>query len=281
MSGISVPNLLGGGDMLSSSLNSQLAASMYQAMANAERENRGVPDSTRRAFLSGMDADARVARMGSQNMGDAEGMLSIAQSGMTGMKQSLTNMFELSSDIAGTILTTPEQFQAFRDTMEDMLDNMMGFAGGLEFNGYKLMDGSKPSFSLSAGGSQIDADMFNVLDTSLDDKVISGNGKSINLEALRAHIAGITDIDGAREFGELLTGLIDFSSTAVGALSSDIKNVNNLSTLLESQADIFDNVQKNHQDPDQTVPDPESSADLLQSLINSNSSTGNIFSGAS
>ncbi len=270
----SYPNFFNSTDLLTNVLNSKLASSMYNAVQG--QSSIPVPDNTRRSFVASMEADARVARQGAQNMLDAEGMLTIAQSNITAAKDSLQQMRTLTNELRTIQNVSPEQYIDYSNRLKDYANNITGIMNGAEFNGYKLLDGSNPTFNITGGGMSVDAEMPDLLAPSI--AVFGENNENLDVDKINTS-------DGVNSLIESIDSLISSATHAEASLSIEIKGVSNLATLLESQADVYDAVRKNHIDTDGDDTDDENdtptSNEILQALLQGSLSSGNIITGSS
>jgi len=270
--------------LLSQVMESKIAGLMYQNMENTQHPRRYVPDSTRRAFDSKMRADAGVFRQSSQNMTDAMGMVSVAQSGVTTIKHHLTEMHRIATEMASFDNLTPEQYEQYSKMLKEQSDLITGMAGNLEFNGMKLLNGTAGMNDdgvvvLQAGGNPMNQVFDNLLNGDGTGAVMGANG-TMDLAALAGETA-ITDQAGARDFIENLNSYIDRVGSIEANYSFDIKALENLSVLYENKADIFENtIQYKQEEENPQEEGNVNSASYLEQLL-ANSRSGTIFSGRS
>ncbi|MDR1777633.1 MAG: hypothetical protein LBR31_07390 [Desulfovibrio sp.] len=280
--------------LLQDVMNSKIASLLYTSMGEQQREDRRVPDSTRRAFLSRMKADAVTARQGAQNMEDAVSMVTTAQTGVTAIKQMLTDMRKIAVDMDTATGLTQDQYVGYLNQLLNYAQRMTDTAGTTQFNGFKLLDGSAGLngdgvFQLQAGNSSLEEVLVNMLDggaaanKTLDGtKLNLGNMAAELQDIMNSVVSGPTlpsqaDIQTATSSVlALIGGVFDRVAGIEARYSNDIKSLDNLRVLLESQGDIFDNVQKYHQENTDA-----SSKSYLDLLMNSSTSTGSILSGTS
>ncbi|GHV52286.1 hypothetical protein FACS1894206_00780 [Deltaproteobacteria bacterium] len=262
---------------LQSVLSSKIAFSLYTKAAAQQREKRLVPDSTRRAFLSRMKGDAVISRQGAQNMKDASDMVTTAQSGVTAIKQMLTDMRKIAADaLAGTY--TPAQYDAATAQLKDYAQKMIQTADSTQFNGFHLLNGTAHGngvFQLQAGNSALNEALVNLLDSSVTGGQVVNGGK-INLQNFLDNSTALvmTDTASAQNVITLLDTVSDSATGIEARYSNDIKSLGNLKALLESQADIFDNARKYYTQSPEKTP-----TNYLDMLLHSNSVTGGIFTG--
>lgn len=281
--------------ILQSSFDSKLAISIARAKEVQQRESRGMPNSTRRAFLSRMETDARTSRQGAQNMGDASTLLTTAQTGVTAIKHSIAEMNKIAAEAKKTSTLSEEDAAAFTTNLQSYAKYILETAKSTEFNGFKLLDGSNEEFKLHGDNMQITVDMANMLNSdaiansdntdpaTINKKVTDGGSLNLNNLHDSVVIKGTTDAERITDVQRILDMLDEVTQITTGFESNysyDIKGVNNFATMLNSQADIFDAVIKNHADPEPPTPAPDS-ASYLDSLVNGSYSNGNIFSGTS
>ena len=271
--------------LLSQVMESKIAGLMYKSMGS-QQPRRYVPDSTRRAFDSQMRGEAGVFRQSSQNMRDAMGMVTVAQSGVTAIKHHLTEMHKLATEMATDDNMSAAQYTQYSAMLKEQSDIITSLAKNLDFNGMKLMDGTAGMAAdgtvvLQAGGSPMDQVFTNLLNGDGTGAVL-GPGDSMDLAAIAGETT-ITDKAGAAAFVDSLNTYIDRVGTIEASYSYDIKALENLSVLFENRADIFEGTIQ-YPNEEETPPAPEprstSSADVLAQFLAS-SQNGSIFSGRS
>ncbi|MBQ9452124.1 MAG: hypothetical protein IJU65_02375 [Desulfovibrio sp.] len=217
------------------------------ASAQTEREDRSMPNSTRRAFESRMKADAAVARMASQNMEDAKAMVNVAQTGTTAIKSQLQAIQEILTDCAYTDGLTSEHLAGASASISNHIDEIVRLAQNTAFNGMTLMDGQHSSVQLQAGNSVRVQNFMNLLDTGLAAGTVLG-ANSMNLNNLATDLLGsglaLTSQGDARTALNKISDYIARMQNLESQYSYDYKSLDNLGILFEEQADIFDNAQK-------------------------------------
>ena len=265
--------------LLQGVMDSKVAMLLYNSMRTQQQEDRSMPDSTRRAFLSRMRADAVTSRQGAQNMEDAATMVTTAQTGVTAIKQMVTDMRRIAADVeanAGTL--TADQFQSYSAQLQDYARKIVRTADSTQFNGFQLLNGTAGMgrdgvIQLQAGNSSVQEVLTNMVDAAVADPLkVLDNGR-INLKNLEG-LMNITDAASASAASALLGDIFKAVAGVEAKYSNDIKSLDNLKVLLESQADIFDNVKKYHSEP--TTKEPES---YLDALMNSGFVKGGLITG--
>lgn len=261
-------------------MNSKIATLLYESMGTQQAESRRMPDSTRRAFLSRMRSDAVVSRQGAQNMEDASAMVTTAQTGVTAIKQMLTDMRRIAIDVVTYASTlTTEQFASYTAQLQDYVTRMVGTADSTQFNSFKLLNGTAGMnrdgvFQLQAGNSSVQEVLVNMLNSAVPaGQVLDSNG-NINLRNMSTLVT-MTDATTAQSTLDLVSKVFEYVSLVEARYGNDIRSLDNLKVLLEGQADIFDNVQTYHEGSNQTAA-PTSYLDLL---MNSGLVNGTILSG--
>lgn len=260
-------------------MDSKIASLLYQSMGTQKQEDRRMPDSTRRAFLSRMRVDAATSRQGAQNMKDAASMVTTAQTGTTAIKQILTDMRKVAVDMvthAGDL--TADQFASLSAQLQDYAKQMVATADTTEFNGFKLLNGSAGMnkdgvIQLQAGNSTVQEVLVNMVNSAVTDPSKVLDGGNMNLRNM-AGLMTATDGASAQNVLDLISSVFDRVQSIEARYSNDIKSLGNLSVLLESQADIFDNVKNYH-----TAAKEKKPPSYLDALMNGGYASGNIISG--
>lgn len=296
-------------------INNRLTKLVSNAAANVDREDRGVPDSTRRAFNSRMTSDARVARMAAQNMEDAKAMVNVAQTNVTAIKSQFQKIQELLIEYgeSDTLAQSDELTSGINNSLQDHIAEIVRLAKNTTFNGMNLFDGTNLTISdssnnkngftndyqiqvvLQAGESQRNQKFINFFDNhtiatvtgssgSLDiSNVLSSTNGNMNLDNLSAvlQINGTTAADRKQKAQTFLGDVqryIERMQSLESQYSYDYKSLDNLSILFEEQADIFDKTRE-RSEKKQTSSSSLSQAALLSELLASSSNSNAVLSG--
>lgn len=269
--------------MISGMMNSKLTAGIPNS---SERESRGMPNSTRRAFESAMRADAAVSRMAALNMRDATAFVETAQSSTTLIKSYLTEMRKITIDAAEYSDQSPERYEGYTDQLKKYAEQIVALSGSTNLNGFSLLNGSVGTdgvMQLQAGSSSIDQKFTNMLNTHGGGTNVLGANGEIDMGQL-AHddnvkMDGLGDVQGVQD---MLDRLIATTQAVEAQYSYDIKSLENLSTMFESQADIFELTSNDHKtpvggNPEEPAPEVESRA-YLEYLLSTMDGAGIINS---
>ncbi len=269
--------------LLSQVLDSRIATLMLQDMSTPRTEDRSAPGSTRWAFDSRMESDARQFAQSSQNMRDAVGMVEVAQSGVTSIKHQLSEMHSIVAEMAGVTEMSAEQYAAYSSSLAQQAQVIAQTANGIEFNGMKLLNGTAGmngdgTVVLQAGGDSMDQVFTNLMNNGLGTDVLSTTDGSMNLSALEAQ----TNITSQAEAETFLANLQTYMERLGGIeadYSYDIKALDSLSVLFDNRADIFENTIQYRSDGNgsETASNDEISSYLSEILMGN--VNGNIFSG--
>ncbi len=264
--------------LLSAVMESKVATSMYNNMESTLYTPRYKEDSSRLAFDSQMRTDAATYRVASQNMSDAVGMVSVAQSGVTAMKETLNDMHAIATELATLSGFTDEEYASYSRTLGELADTLVSLTKENSFNGFNLLDGSAGmnadgTVVLQGGNSQIDQDFVNFTDDSLTE-VMSSTSENMNLNLLKNETT-VTDKTSSQALADKLEQYINRLENVEANYSYDIKGLENLSVLYEDKANTFENTiqYKNEKEQDISLD----TSQYLDDLINANSSNGNIF----
>ena len=245
--------------LLTGYMNSKITAMLVSRLYGADA-TVAMPESTSRSLTSRMRLDSRVALQGAQNMQDAAAMVTAAQTDVTGIKDKLKQMKELAVEAATLDPLNSTDFAAAKDTLLGLAEDIVSIAKNSSFNGISLLDGkagmnSDGKIQLQAGNSSREQVLTNFLDGSaapgktLDGSKINMENLGKQLEDLLAGV-DLTDQDAAAAAFGKISGVLKDVFDRVGMVESqysyDIKSLNNMSVLLQGQADILDSAQKNH-----------------------------------
>ncbi|MBO4300046.1 MAG: hypothetical protein J5861_00430 [Desulfovibrio sp.] len=231
-----------------------------------EREDRSMPDSTRRAFDSRMKADAAVARVASQNMDDAKAMVNVAQTGATAIKSQLQAIQEILTDCAKTDGLTSEHLDGASASINEHISEIVRLAQNTSFNGMTLMDGQNATVQLQAGNSTRVQNFMNLLDASLPaGTVLGANSMNMNNLGAELFVTNGTTLTSQADAQAALAKIDDYIArmqNLEAQYSYDYKSLENLGILFEEQADIFDNAQKYS-----TATSASNDSDYLQQIL--------------
>ena len=258
-------------------LNSKLTKQVNQAAQSADREDRSMPNSTRRAFESRMKGDADVARMASQNMEDGKAMVNVAQTNATAIKSQLQAIQEILTDCAYTDSFSANVLSSAGQSSGEHIDEILRLAGEASFNGMHLMDGTagnNGTVELQAGNSVREQKFMNLLDGSLTGVLGS---HSMNLNLLSQELA-FTDQTSAKAALANVEKYIERMQGLESQYSYDYKSLDNLSLLFEEQADIYDQARERSSSSTSSGSASTSSSSILSELLTSSGSS--ILSGS-
>lgn len=276
-------------------VNTNLTKKALASSAKVQREDRSVPNSTRRAFESQMRADAAVSRVAAQNMDDAKAMVNVAQTGATAIKSQLQEIQKILTDFAKIDgIATADVLAETNAAITEHITEIQRLAQNTSFNGMNLMDGSAGMHQdgtvvLQAGrtgdvSSQRDQHFTNLLDTTLTGTTVLGTN-SMNVanlaDGLFDQSGGVltSQANAARALDTIAT-YIERMEGLENRYAYDYKALDNLGILFEEQADIFENASAYHAAQSTSTASaatPSTRQDYLQQILASLGNT-TIFS---
>ncbi|MBQ7606468.1 MAG: hypothetical protein IJU76_00550 [Desulfovibrionaceae bacterium] len=268
-------------------LNNRLTNLVANSSDTGEKESRGVPDSTRRAFESRMKADARVARMAAQNMEDGKSMVNVAQTNVTAIKSQLQSIQELLTNAAYSDSFSNINLADIKTAIGEHSAEIERLARNASFNGMNLFDGSLPNpdgssgtnnntVILQAGESQREQHFMILLDGF--GIVDSGGSMDLSKATLDSDLAQFTTQADAKAALERIDKYIDRIRGLEAQYSYDYRSLDNLSLLFEEQADIYDDTWERSASTKGTSTSTNN-ASILSELLSSSSSS--ILNGVS
>ena len=268
-------------------LNNRLTNLVANSSDSGEKESRGVPDSTRRAFESRMKADARVARMAAQNMEDGKSMVNVAQTNVTAIKSQLQSIQELLTNAAYSDSFSNINLADIKTAIGEHSAEIERLARNASFNGMNLFDGSLPNpdgssgtnnntVILQAGESQREQHFMILLDGF--GIVDSGGSMDLSKATLDSDLAQFTTQADAKAALERIDKYIDRIRGLEAQYSYDYRSLDNLSLLFEEQADIYDDTWERSASTKGTSTSTNN-ASILSELLSSSSSS--ILNGVS
>ena len=254
-------------------INSRLTNQVNKSKQYQEREDRSMPNSTRRAFESRMKTDAAVYRVAAQNMEDAKAMVNVAQTTTTAIKSQFQEVQKILTEAATQDSRTIDDYREMNKSLIECFSEIERLATNASFNGMKLMDGTTGNGQgsagqgvtvvLQAGGSTRNQNFMNLLDGSGTNYTPGNPSMDLSVSNL-VGTASTNATDGGIDYSGSGSLMIDTSGTAANAQASaqtaldlvekyidgitgleaqysyDYKSLDNLSILFEEQADIFE-----------------------------------------
>ncbi|MEG2004902.1 MAG: hypothetical protein RR014_02595 [Bilophila sp.] len=247
--------------VLENTLNSKITAMLYSKLYGS-KSTVAVPDSTRRAFVGQMNMGSRVSLQGAQNMKDAASLVTAAQTDVTAIKDKLNEMKKITIEAANKdAMLQPAQYEMMQTSLRSLADGIVAIAKSSSFNGINLLDGSAGMdkdgvISLQAGNSARDQVLTNMLDSSTAAGAASDGTGKLNLGNLKG-LMNMANSEDAEKLLGTLNNVFDRVQSIESQYSYDIKSLNNMTVLLMGQADIMDEVVKNHAPKEEeTKPTP-------------------------
>ena len=283
-------------------LNSQLTSQVTKAQQAQQREDFGVPNSTRRPFESRMKTEAAVYRVAAQNMEDGSAMVHMAQTGVTAIKSQLKDVEEILTDASAQDSMTIDDYKEVNKTLAKRFEEIEKIAQNTTFNGMSLLDGTAGNngvVTLQAGCSPRNQKFMNLLDGSgsaysagnqsmdLSFDTLFGNStltiattpppstpQRIGFLAIDTSSDAATANTSAQNALKLVKKYIEGIAGLEAQYSYDIKSLDNLGLLFEEQADIFEDAAKRASDSGSSSADPStmSRSEILSQLLATNPS---------
>ena len=272
-------------------LNSQLTSQVTKAQQAQQREDFGVPNSTRRPFESRMKTEAAVYRVAAQNMEDGSAMVHMAQTGVTAIKSQFKCVEKILTDAAAQDSMTIDSYNEINNTLAKRFEEIEKLARNTTFNGMSLLDGTAGNGGvviLQAGCSKREQKFMNLVDSNLSsgdyinsDVSIGQNTMdltastltsllSVNISSNDADQAQASAQDALKRVKKYIEGIAGLEAQ----YSYDIKSLDNLGLLFEEQADIFEDAAKRASDSGSSSADPStmSRSEILSQLLATNPS---------
>lgn len=272
-------------DLVQSTINAKLAEMAYSKVGKSRASYRPAYGATD-AFMGGLKAEARLDLQVAKNMEDGAGMVRAAQAGVTGISSKLKQIWELANEAANKAGISSERFGQIQNSINTLTDEIVDLAKNTTFNSFSLLDGrmnaqgnapvaGNGNLELQANNSQMNQKFTNLLDANAGADVMAADG-SINLANLK-NMINITDPTSAKAALDMLDPISERVAGVVGQYSYDIKNLSNMSVLMQNQADILTDAAKVH---DPAKKSSSSSQDqILQDML-MNSLTGGSLTSA-
>jgi flagellin len=127
----------------------QMSEAMMR-VSSGQRINDASDDAAGLAIVEDMTAQIRGLDQGVQNTADMQNMIRTAEGGLDTVSDSLNRIRELSVQaLNGT--NTAQQREMIQNEISQLADGIQAVAGGVEFNGQNLLDGSVQNANTAAG----------------------------------------------------------------------------------------------------------------------------------
>lgn len=134
----------------------------YGTIATGKKINSAADDGASLAIAEKMEKQATGLEVGAQNSQDGKNVLNVADAALGGINDYLQRIKELSVK-ASSGLNSADSLQSIQDEINQNLAGIQDLAKGTEYNGMKLLDGSKADMSIATNpdGSGMKIQMAN------------------------------------------------------------------------------------------------------------------------
>lgn len=164
--------------MAISTLNNSINRS-YEQLSTMKKINSAADNAAGLTIVEGMKSQTNGYDVSANNAKDAQGLLNVAEGGLSSITDSLQRIRELSVQASNFIYTDSDK-QAMQEEINGLKQTIQDAARGTEFNTMKLLDGSMANINLA---------------TNPD-----GTGMKIQLENSTLESLGIADFDVTKDF---------------------------------------------------------------------------------
>ena len=182
--------------------NRDMDAAM-QRLSSGLRINTAADDAAGSAIASTMEAQIKSLGVAIRNSNDAISMTQTAEGALGEMENILQRVRELSVQAGNSTLNASDR-KMIQSEVTALLDEIDSIASKTNFNGVKLLDGSKPSLTFQTG---IDAE----------------DSLKVDLQKSDSKALGLKFSSGVTEFTSERVTKTDYSATGVGVAAGDVK----------------------------------------------------------
>ena len=179
-----------------------------------------------RAVSSRLSSDAYELRTAEKNMAYGEGMVTAAQTQLTGIRDQLNSLKKNLLDVQNTTAATSADFKAVGSMITDVYSQISAAIAGAEYNGQKLLN-STTKVSLNAGNG-------------MSIKVLGYKADTTVLKEIKTKGASVKDAATAKTAAEQIDTAIDQILKAESRYGESIKGLQNQQLILEDQGASMD-----------------------------------------
>ena len=182
--------------------NKDMDAAM-QRLSSGLRINTAADDAAGSAIASTMEAQIKSLGVAIRNSNDAISMTQTAEGALGEMENILQRVRELSVQAGNSTLHASDR-KMIQSEVTALLDEIDSIASKTNFNGVKLLDGSKPSLTFQTG---IDAE----------------DSLKVDLQKSDSKALGLKFSSGVTEFTSERVTKTNYSATGAGVAAGDVK----------------------------------------------------------
>ena len=172
--------------------NSQLGVRQMR-LATGSRLNRAEDDSAGYGIAKKLQAKVRGQAQALANIGDAKGMLTVAEGSLNSIMDILQNMKEKAVQAANDTMGTNER-TAIKSELDALSAEITDIVGDTEFNGTALFGGTGTSFTYQVNADS--GDTFVASIASVSATVLSAATTDLQVSTAVSAAATLTNIEG-------------------------------------------------------------------------------------
>ena len=170
----------------------------YGRFASGKAINSAADGASELTMIQKQESQSRGYDAGAENIGSAQDMLKVADGALGSITDYLQRIRELAVKASNTAVLSTEDIQSIQKEVDQMKQGIADVAETTEFNGNKLLDGSKKDFQIATGAD--------------------GSMNRISMGAATLEALGIKDFDVTKDFD---LDDIDKAIDKVSSLRSD------------------------------------------------------------
>lgn len=170
----------------------------YGKFASGKAIQSAADGASELSIIEKQDAQERGYNAGAENIGSAQDMLKVADGALGSITDYLQRIRELAVKASNSAVLSSEDIQNIQKEVDQMKQGISDVAESTQFNGNKLLDGSKTDFQIATDGD--------------------GGKNSISMGAATLDALGIKDFDVTKDFD---LDAIDNALDKVSSLRSD------------------------------------------------------------
>ncbi len=202
-----------------------------QRLSTGSKLNRAEDDSASYSIAKKLESRVRGQGQALSNIGDAKGMLTVAEGGLNSTMDILQTMKEKAVQAGNDTLGAKER-TAIQSQLEELSAEINDIAGNTDFNGKKLLDGSFASGTAELS-FQVGADQ--------------GDTFAVNIGAASSGALGVAaasiDVSNASAAGGTLASI----DAAIGTVSDNIASLGDSQTRLSFKQENLSTAKTNYE----------------------------------
>ena len=198
-----------------------------EKLSSGLRINKASDDAAGLAISEKMRSQIRGLNMAERNALDGVSLIQTAEGSLSSVHEMLQRMRELTVQGANGTYTNEDR-NAIQEEFNQLTEEIDRVSKTTEFNGARLLDGSKPSFSFQIGANAGQTIVLTIQQMSADQLGLRTNSKPLSVKSAVEASAAISKID-------LAIGKVSAERSNLGAMQNRLEHtITNVQTMSEN-----------------------------------------------